>query len=126
MAEASYDHSMGWAPQLSVNPYCWRHLYIACPDPTPEELELEHFCITNFVVNHFGGQGEALVLGPCPTDNIPAPYEPWDEEEDMADESYYVVYRAPDGQEKRVCAVYLVWENWWELYEFPEAQQSQQ
>ena len=126
MAEASYDHSMGWAPQLSVNPYCWRHLYIAYPDPTPEELELEHFCITNFVVNHFGGEGRAEVLGVCPTDSIPPPYEPWDPDEDMDDDAWYVTYHAPDSREHRGVAIYLVWENWFEWHEFPASIQPQQ
>ena len=118
MAEASYDESMGWAPYLSVNPYCWRHLYIACPDPTPEELE--HLYIPNFVVNHFGGKGTAQVSGPCATDSIPPPYEPW-EDDDMIDEASYVTYRAEQRQEWHVCAVYLVGENCWELFEFAQS-----
>lgn len=123
---AETEHESQCERQLRVMPYCHRHLYIACLDPTPEELELEHFCITNFVVNHFGGQGEAKIMGICPTDSIPPPYEPWDEEADMEDDAWYVTYRAPDGQEHRGVAVYLVWENWFEWHEFPESQQPQQ
>ncbi len=82
MAEASWgENAGGYAPELSVDPYYWRHLWIGFPDPTPEELELEHLCMTNFVVNHFGGKGTAQVLGPCPTDSILPPYEPWEDDD---------------------------------------------
>ena len=121
MAEASWgENAGGYAPELSVDPYCWRHLWIGFPDPTPEELEFEHLCMTNFVVNHFSGKGTAQVLGPCPTDSIPPPYEPW-EDDDMIDEAYSATYRDEQGQERHVCAVYLVWENCWELFEFAQS-----
>src|SRR5207247_5454405 len=54
-ALAEAEHEREHERQLRVYPYCWRHLYIGFPDPTPEQLQLEHWCITNFVVHHFGG-----------------------------------------------------------------------
>jgi hypothetical protein len=111
------EHESGCERQLRVMPYCWQHLWIGYPErdegPTAAEKALEAFCIVNFVVNHFGGVGFAEVLGPCPIDNIPAPYEADEDEEDKA---WYVTYR-DEGQEQRGVAVYLTsWENWWEWY----------
>jgi hypothetical protein len=112
LAEAEHESENDC--QLRVYPYCPRHLYIGFPDPTPEELELEKWCVTNFVVQQFGGQGTAEVLGECPVDNIPGPYEPCEDEEDLA---WYVTYRDEQGgQERRGVAVYLTWENWWEWF----------
>jgi len=119
LAEA--EHESGCERQLRVMPYCWRHLYIAWPEPTPEQLQLEHWCIANFVVNHHGGQGSAEIHGPCPTDSIPAPYEACEDEED---EAYYVTYRDEQGQEQHGVAVYLIWENWWEWYPAPRKTHS--
>ena len=98
MAEASWcQNPSGYAPELLVNPYGLRHLSIGWPEPAPEELELEHFCITNCLVNHFGGKGTAQVVGPCPSDSTPPPYEPW-EDADMIDEASSVTYRDEQGQ----------------------------
>ncbi len=103
--------------QLRVHPYCWAHLFVGFAEREdgslpPEEQAIEHFCITNFVVHHLGGQ--ASVLGRCPTDNIPAPYEACEDFEDLA---WYVSSHDEQGQEHHGVAVYLTsWENWWEWY----------
>jgi hypothetical protein len=73
-------------------------------------------------VNHFGGKGTAQVLGPCPTDNIPPPYEPWEDKE-FVDDAWYATFRGEDGQEHRGVVVYLCWENWFEWHDLPELQQ---
>jgi len=105
---------------LAVMPFCHRQLYIAWPEPTPEQLALEHWCVVNFTVNHFGGVGSAQVLGPFPTDSIPEPYEQWDPAEGMDDEAWGVLYKGEDGQEHRGVVVYLTWENWFEWHAFPD------
>ena len=100
LAEA--ERESGCERQLSVHPYCWRHLYIGYPErdegPTPEELEMLHFCVRNAVVGHFGGKGEASVLGTCPVDSIPAPYEPLTEDdyEEGPDRDWFLSEHAPD------------------------------
>lgn len=111
LAEA--EHEGQCERQLRVSPYCHRHLYLGWPDPTPEELETEHWCVTNFVINELGeGLGTAEVLGTFPTDSIPPPYEQWDPTEAMDDDAWYVTYQGEDGHEQRGIVIYLVWENW--------------
>ena len=109
--------------QLSIEPWCWEHgdaclAEWAWDDATTQDIEMENFFVTRFVVGYYGGQGTALVLGRCPLDSVPPPYveekeEDYEDEEERAnftmrhflDNAYYVLYRDEQRQEKRVCAV---------------------
>jgi len=133
IAEATHEDQR----ELRLHPYCWRHLYLDFPErdegPTPEEVELLNFCVRNAVIGHYGGKGGAEVLGPCPIDSVPAPYEPvtldsYAEDdtkgrefflrEGQPDEAYYATYRDEQGQEKHVAAVCYWWWYFWEIFEF--------
>lgn len=138
-AESASEHSR----QLMVAPYCWQHLEMCIAPwnthPMPEEVERERFCIVNFVIGYYDGKGTATVEGPCPVASIPPPYEEateaaYETEEEKAlfrryhadDQAYYVTYRDAQGQEHHVCAVWMADELHWELYTFPNDQQSTQ
>jgi len=85
----------------------------------PEEKALKEFCITNFVVNHWGGKGTAEVLGECSVKNIPRAYQRWQYEQDKA---WCVSYRNKQGKERQVYAVYHMLEQEFKLYKVPKTQ----
>lgn len=122
--------------QLMLAPYCWQHLEMCIPpwetNPTPEDIASEQFCITRFVVGHYGDKGTAEVQDSCPLESVPPPYREvteadYPDEEEKAffrqhhgdDQAYYVTYRDEQGEIRHVCAVWLADLLYWELYEFP-------
>lgn len=121
--------------QIDLTPACWEHGYIGAIESSQEE---EYASIARFVVGYHEGHGQAVVLGPCPLDNVPGvdPDCPLISEEDLedmdsddwhsewTDEAWYVDYSL-GSQIKHLAAVWCNAEGKFLLYGFSDSEKAE-